>query len=131
MTPSEVGADGPRSSPLAKRKKLAADRVGESPLKAGITAGDLTVAEAKVASGSRSKAGSRAATPVRRVNGSRASTPRPRPSRPGSVAGDTDSAMDSEDDGGSQNAEVDDDFLHSFEDELEAELDLGAEVEVG
>ncbi|KAL1760884.1 hypothetical protein FB107DRAFT_255564 [Schizophyllum commune] len=131
VTPSEVGADGPRSSPLAKRKKLATDRVGESPLKAGITAGDLTVVEAKVASGSRSKAGSRAATPVRRVNGSRASTPRPRPSRPGSVAGDTDSAMDSEDDGGSQNAEVDDDFLHSFEDELEAELDLGAEVEVG
>ncbi|KAL1748940.1 hypothetical protein HDZ31DRAFT_28711 [Schizophyllum fasciatum] len=115
VTPSEVGPDGPRSSPLSKRKKLTADR---SPLKEGISAEDLPVAKAPA----KAKAGSRSSTPVRRVNGSRASTPRARGSRPSSVAGDTESVMDSEDDGGSQAAEVDDDFLHSFEDELGEDL---------
>lgn len=44
MTPSEVGINGNKDSlrsPLAKRKKLAAERTGSSRLKDSILAGDL------------------------------------------------------------------------------------------
>lgn len=44
LTPSEISVNGNKDalrSPLAKRKKLAADRTGSSKLKVSISAGDL------------------------------------------------------------------------------------------
>lgn len=89
LTPSESGLNGGDAealrSPLAKRKKLAADRSGASKLKEGITAEQLHTG----------------------ANGSARTSPTPAPARPG----DRDSDEDEEDEDGDEEMDEDDDFL--------------------
>ncbi|KJA28556.1 hypothetical protein HYPSUDRAFT_33986 [Hypholoma sublateritium FD-334 SS-4] len=99
-TPSEGGGgqsngdEYPRS-PLAKRKKLAADRTGYSKLKEGVTADDLTNAKDETTS-----------------NGSASSSPRPPPIPETSEEGSNDQDDDGDgDDDDEYEEEEEDDFL--------------------
>ena len=94
-TPSEGGGqsngdDYPRS-PLAKRKKLAADRTGYSKLKEGVTADELTNAKDETTS-----------------NGSTSSSPRPPPIPETSEEGSNEQDDDDDDE---YEEEEEDDFL--------------------
>lgn len=98
-TPSEGGGgqsngdEYPRS-PLAKRKKLAADRTGYSKLKEGVTADELTNAKDETTS-----------------NGSAESSPRPPPIPETSEEGSNEADDDGDDDDEYEEEEEEDDFL--------------------
>lgn len=96
LTPSEISVriDGDADvlrSPLAKRKKLAADRSGASPLKEAFTAEQLQVASRRT-SEDLSVKGSRPASPMNGV-------------------GDDDDENTDDDDDASEVNMIDDDFL--------------------
>ena len=96
MTPSEIGSlNGADTdvlrSPLAKRKKLAADRSGASPLKEAFTAEQLHIASRRTSEDFSTK-GSRRSSPMNGV-------------------GDDDDENTDNDDGASEVNMIDDDFL--------------------
>lgn len=93
LTPSEIGARNGADadvlrSPLAKRKKLAADRSGASPLKEAFTAEQLHVTSRRT---SEDLSGSRRSSPMNGV--------------------DDDDENTDDDDGASEVNMIDDDFL--------------------
>ena len=99
LTPSEIGAlNGADSdvlrSPLAKRKKLAADRSGASRLKEAFTAEQLRGVASRRTSENGSSKGSRRSSPMNGV-----------------AEDDEDDSDDDDDDGASEVNMIDDDFL--------------------